>query len=167
MSAPLLDIPVGELLRAGVWEFLPEDEERDETHVVPVAALPVSGLNGRVAVVNASLANGTELPVALGSVLLSEPRLTQQFLSASFYLPNSGWFHLARYFDPDWERRGPTALAAALGRSVREIFPIRYDLTAIAIGDRRVVVGEIPAEPAERIDHEERMRLILDSAKAP
>jgi hypothetical protein len=47
---------------------------------------------------------------------------------------NSGWFHLARYFDPDWERRGPAALAAALHRSVSDAFPIRYDLTAVAMG---------------------------------
>jgi hypothetical protein len=77
MSAPLLDIPVSELLRAGVWVYLPENDDRDETHVAPIAPLPVRAVNGRVAVVNASLPDGTELPVALGNVILNDPRLTQ------------------------------------------------------------------------------------------
>jgi hypothetical protein len=159
---PRAAIPVDELLGRGVWEFAPEDETRDETWLLPVSPLPVSSLAGRVAVTTAHLRTGEAVPVSLSNVALANPGRTREFLVASFCLEDANWFHVARYFDPDYGRNGPAALAAALGRSVNDIFPIRYDLSRLAVGDVSVVYGIIPAEPEVRIDRKERMRLLLE-----
>jgi hypothetical protein len=46
-------------------------------------------------------------------------------------------------------------LAGFLGLHVEEVFPIRYDISGVAVGLDEVVRGEIPAEPAERLTGEE------------
>ena len=62
----------------------------------------------------------------------------------------AGGFHLARYFDPDYESRGPDELPDFLGLSVSDVFPIAYDLRSVAKGDAEVLVGAVTRAPRER-----------------
>jgi hypothetical protein len=70
-------------------------------------------------------------------------------------------FHPARYFDIDRDRSGPGQLAGLLSLPVADVFPIRYDLSGVAVGHPEVVRGSIDAEPSVRLTHSERMALIL------
>src|SRR6202041_1308023 len=67
-------------------------------------------------------------------------------------------FHLARYFDFDRDARGPKALAKFLGLPVEEGFPIAYDVTPYAVGEKSALSGFIRAEPAIRLSEEEIIR---------
>jgi len=84
------------------------------------------------------------------------------FLTASVWT-GERWFHLARYHDITYQRDGPAALAAALGRTVAEVFPIAYDVTDIVDGEPAALRGEIVAEPKERLP---RAQLIARAARS-
>ena len=56
-----------------------------------------------------------------------DPRLSEIFLTVSIWHGNR-WFYLARYFDSDYGKRGPRALARSLNRPLKAVFPVRYDL---------------------------------------
>jgi hypothetical protein len=132
-----------------VWEYDLGAENvpgRDETWVVPVTELPVTSLSGRVVGVALRLGGRTEVGL-LGNIDLGSPQATQEFAALSVWRDGT-WFHLARYFDPDRDQRGPAQLAEFLGLSIAEVFPIPYDLSEIADGHPEVVRGCIDAEPA-------------------
>ena len=155
-----------DLARFPVWEYDIGNESRrgrDETWVVPVSELPVSSLSNRVAGVTLRLGS-REAVGLLGNIDLNDPRATREFVSLSVYHAGS-WFHLARYFAFDWDRRGPEQLAAFLGLPVGEVFPIRYDLSGIAVGHQEAVLGRIDAEPEVRLTEAERMDLIFRALK--
>jgi hypothetical protein len=68
---------------------------------------------------------------------------------------------LARYFDVDYERRGPQQLADFLGLEICEVFPISYDISFVAIGENAVLKGSIPAEPEVKLSKSEIIRLSI------
>jgi hypothetical protein len=89
-------------------------------------------------------------------------RRTRQFLALTVFGGESqGGFTLARYFDVDYERRGPAALAGFLGLRVEEVFPVAYDIGAVAVGLAEVIRGSIPSEPAEKLTEEELTALAV------
>ncbi len=153
-ARPLEDIPVAELLRAGVWEYVPETDDHDETWVVPTK-IPVSSLDGRVAALNVCLACGTTIPALLSNIDLRSNTLNEHLRSVSLMKADSDRFHLARYHDFDYGRRGPQALAEYLKLSLADVFPLTYDLSGLAIGDAACLMGRIPVEPAERFTRAE------------
>jgi hypothetical protein len=152
-----------DLARFPVWEFVDDDSQPDETYVSPVTELPVDSLASRIATTQVTLHNGRRFWATLGNVDLNAPRSTRHFLTLSLYIDDA-WFHLARYHDVDVEERGPAALARRLGMELSDVFPIRYDLSQIAIGDLDVVRGAVLAEPSERLSRAERIALAVDSA---
>jgi len=164
-ARPIDAIPIDELLDNQVWEFdLNEgwyEADQDETWVRPVRSLPVDNLDNRVVATSVTLANGSTLPANISNVSLNLPSVTREFITTSLWVGDR-WFHLARYFDPEHETYGPDALAGELGLQKEEVFPIRYDISSVAIGTVDVVKGEIPAEPLQRLSKEERMDLILE-----
>ena len=153
-----------DLARAPVWEFVNDDSQPDETYVRPVRELPVDSLASRFAATQVALHNGRRLWATLGNVDLNAPRSTRHFLTLSLYL-DDGWFHVARYHDFDAEERGPVALARRLGMQLSDVFPIKYDLSQVAIGDPDVIRGAVVAEPSERLSRSELIALAVDGAK--
>jgi hypothetical protein len=143
-----------------VWMFINSDA-RGETVVRPVRRVPVTSLSDKLLGVRVVLANGTAVWALVGNVSPQNARKTQQHLSISIERDGQ-WFHLARYFDPDYKRRGPSELAQFLGLSVAEVFPIAFDLTGLAKGDPEVLVGSVREEPAERLSEAERLELIFE-----
>lgn len=146
-----------DLSREPVWEFV-YDDQPDETSVRPVRDLPVRSLTSRIVATEVVLQNGQRIWAVLGNVDLTDLRLTRQFLTLSLYIHNA-WFHLARYHDCDMEERGPGALARRLGLPLSEVFPIRYDVSHVVIGDPNAVRGAVPAEPSERLTRAELITL--------
>jgi hypothetical protein len=161
-AKPVTDLTPDDLARFPVWEYDTDAESlpgRDESWVVPVPGLPVGSLSDRVVGVSLRL-GGREWVGLLGNIDLDDPRATREFATLSVWRSGS-WFHLARYFDIDRERRGPTQLAEHLGLPVGEVFPVWYDLSGVAAGHPDVIRGRIDAEPTVRLTEAERMALIL------
>ena len=164
LAKPVAALTAEDLARHPVWVFDGDAESApggDETWVVPIRDLPVADLANRL--VAASLrVGGRPVLGLLGNVSLHDARMTREFLTLSV-LHDGAWFHLARYHDADFDRRGPAQLAARFDLPVAEVFPIRYDISAAAVGVPEVVRGLILAEPAERLTDAERLDWIIAS----
>jgi hypothetical protein len=161
-AKPVDDLTPDDFARFPVWEFDTDGESlpgRDETWVVPVADLPVASLSGRVVGVALRLGGRDEVGL-LGNIDLADPRSSQEFATLSVWR-GGRWFHLARYFDPYRDRSGPRQLAELLGLAVADLFPIRYDLSGVAVGHPESVQGRFEAEPAVRLTRTERIALAL------
>jgi hypothetical protein len=161
-AKPVTDLTADDLACFPVWEYDTGAESlpgRDESWVVPVLDLPVDSLSNRVVGVSLRL-GGHEWVGLLGNIDLDDPKATREFAALSVWR-NGSWFHLARYFDIDRERRGPIQLAEHLGLPVGEVFPVWYDLSGVAEGHPDVVRGRIDAEPAARLTEAERMALLF------
>jgi hypothetical protein len=146
--------PVGSLTPADlkahpVWSFAVRRGSA-EIHVRPVKTIPVSSLANRIVGTKVRLANQRLVWALIGNVQPADAKLTEHFLTLSVER-DGGWFHLARHFDFDRPTRGPAALAGFLGHSVDEVFPILYDIRPFVKGQSAVLVGEMPAEPRERL----------------
>jgi hypothetical protein len=161
IAKPVSELDVEDLQESPVWEYIPESEDHDETWVGPINDLPVADLSGRVIGVQLHLANGDLRWGMLGNISLRDPKPTSHSLTVSVRGADGGWFDLARYHDVDYRDRGPSALAAFLGLAICDVFPIRYDISAVAIGHDGVIRGSIPAEPAERLSEEELIELAM------
>jgi hypothetical protein len=157
---PAESLSVADLTAYPVWMFV-NDDSLGETVVRPVRRVPVSNLSGKLVGTQARLANGTDVWTLMGNLDPRNQRNTEQHLAISVER-NGRWFHLARYFDPDYESRGPRELADFLELSIDEVFPIAYDLRAVAKGHPDVLVGAVTNEPRERLTREARVALILD-----
>lgn len=159
---PVDEIQISDWEQYPVWEFATDMEEElpDETWMRPLKKLPVENLENRLIGVLVELNNGSKRWAMLGNLSLNDPEQTEQFLCLAIYL-DQGVFHLACYFDSDYERRSPRILAEALGLTLEETFPIKYDISKYVVGDERVIKGEIHAEPKRKLSDDERMALIF------
>ncbi len=148
-----------------VWEFaLDEEEGCDETEVRPLKRFPVKTLGNRIVGARVQLANGGKVWASMGNIDVASRRKTELFLSVSIFRGDRR-FHLARYFDVDYAKRGPAGLARFLRLAVDDVFPIAYDLRAYAVGRPSVLAGKILEEPRERLSKAQIMALILDGAE--
>jgi hypothetical protein len=161
-AKPVTDLTMKDLASFPIWEYDLDGESRpgrDETWVVPVTNLPVTSLSNRVISVKLRL-GGREVMGLLGNIDLDDPRASREFATLSVWR-DGAWFHLARYFDMDREQRGAEQFAEFLGLPVGEVFPVRYDLSGIAVGHAEVIRGRIDAEPEVRLSSSQRMALAL------
>jgi hypothetical protein len=107
------------------------------------------------------MACGSDLVCLLASVELDDALSTEEFLEVGVFGPDGRRFQLSRYFDHDYSENGPNGLAAFLNLSVEEVFPISYDISAVAVGIPDVVRGVILAAPRRRLTEDERMELAV------
>ncbi len=159
-AKPIEKLTIKDLKSCAVWEFLPESPSRDETWVRPVESLPVADLGGKVVGTQVQLNDGTETWAQLGNVDVDGPKRTALFLTVAIKV-TGGWFHLARYFDFDFDDRGPSQLATALDKDVDDIFPINYDIRNAAIGELGSVCGTIRKSPKFRLSQQEIMAMAV------
>jgi hypothetical protein len=94
-----------------------------------------------------------------GNINPDDPRQTQHVLVLSIER-NGEWFHLARYHDFDFDRRGPDALSRFLDLPIDEVFPISYDIRELAHGDPTALAGRVLKEPTERLSRSEIREMI-------
>jgi len=157
------ELCLADMATSSVWEFILGDEVRlGETHVAPVLDIPVDSLENRVIGTTVALSNGATLWGLLGNVDVHNVRRTRHFLTLSIRT-DTRWFHLARYHDADYERRGPKQFASFLGLAVDQVFPIRYDISSYVLGSDECIRGCIQASPSETLSEEELMKLAMDS----
>lgn len=146
--------PVGKLTEAllrkhPVWEFTNEDGS-DEMSVRPVKKLPVISGDGRLFGSEIRFADGSVAFGLIGNLSLTDKEQNAHFRTLTVFL--KGKAHgVSRYHDFDFEKRGPTALAKQIGKKPGEIFPISYDLSAVAKGAKDCVAGVILAEPKKKL----------------
>jgi hypothetical protein len=160
MEAPkrVEDLTLADFDLHPVWRFANADEATfGETAVRPVVDLPISDLGGVLFGATVRLANGSGIRAVLGNIDATSRDRTALFLTLEIHRGGQR-FHLARYFDFDRDARGPKALAKFLGLPVEEVFPIAYDVTPYAVGEKSALSGFIRAEPAIRLSEEEIIR---------
>jgi hypothetical protein len=158
-AKPVSALVIEDLQRCPVWQYT-DTEEVDETYVRPVKRLPVWSLTGRVVATKSALANGERRWALLGNVDLTNPRLTEHFISMS--VENDGkWFMLARYHDAFYAQSGPQALSDFLGLSIDDVFPISYDVREHVKGSSAASVGTILKEPRERLTRAQIMAMAV------
>jgi hypothetical protein len=143
-----------------VWEFSDDEEAGDETLVRPVELLPVQSLAGRLVGTNVRLSNGATAWALIGNIDLADPRSAEHFLTLS--IERDGvWFDMARYFDPDYNERGPAALAEFLRLPVDEVFPIHFDIRHCATGSSAALVGSVQKDPKEKLSRSELLKMAI------
>ena len=152
-------IQVSDLEQHPVWETILDDEAKDPSEF-PVRQLPVTNLDSRFVATRVRLASEKLVWAMLFNVDLADSRKTEHLVQLRI-AHNGEWFWLARYWDIDAERNGPDALAAFLGLSVDEVFPIHYDLTGLATGLPSVIKGQISKEPSKRLPRDEIIRMCV------
>ena len=141
-----------------VWQFSYEEE----MYLFPIQNLPVHSFRNCLVGLDGVLASGVKLFAILTNVDLENVAATSQFLSAQFSLDGER-IKLARYFDDDWESKGPRALAARLGLKVEDVFPISFDLSPYTEVEVRASKLSIEARPVLRLSEDERLDLLMGS----
>lgn len=154
-------LTVQDILKHPVWRFGDSDaRKQNDRRVHPILDLPVKSLTGCLIGTQVHLGNGFKKWAILSNITVTNPRKTKHFLTA--WIENDGkWFELARYFDVDYKRRGPQQLALFLEMHVDEVFPISYDVSPYAQGDREALTGQIEKEPKENLTEDEIIALTL------
>ncbi len=155
---PIETLTLEDCIKNPVWEYA----EKGETLVSPVIDLPVDSLDNRIIGTQFKLANHKLIWGTLSNFSLSNYKSNANFLLLSV-IKSGNWFHLARYFDVDYDERGPEQLAAFLQLDVKFVFPIKYDLSNCVIVGNEIAKGEIQAEPNEELSTEELISLSLES----
>ncbi len=152
-----------DLLRHPVWEFANDSEHAndDETFLRPCHDLPIDDFGNRIVGTIATLANGDRVPIILQNVDLQSPFKTEHLVSITMFNKKGKAFPLARYHDIALDAYGPEQLAAFMRLSVDEIFPIEYDISELAIGDRDCVCRVVPLVPRRRLSRSEIIDLII------
>jgi hypothetical protein len=154
-------LTVEDLRRHPVWRFTNAHEAAlDETAMRPVRKLPVKRLADTVIGTKLRFANGMRVWATLCNIFEDDAERTEQLLTVSI-AHGDGWFHLARYFGAGKARHGPHALARALKLRLTDVFPISYDIRAIAKGDPAVLKGCIPRQPRQKLSRRQLMQLAL------
>lgn len=142
-----------------VWRYL-NDNQIGETAVQPVLHLPVNNLDGKVVGTRVKLSNREILWAFIGNMSVSSQELNEHFLTITI-LRDGERFAMARYHDPDYEKRGPKAMANFLGLQVDQVFPISYDLRQYVKGNPDVLVGEIRKEPRKKLTGDQLIAMVL------
>jgi hypothetical protein len=142
-----------------VWMIAGSDKE-GEPLVRPVRRLPVTSGGAKLFGTQVRLANGERYWSMIGNVWMRKPEVMEQCARLSLF--HERWFHLEPYFGVDYERHGPDGLADFLGLPVDSVFPIHYDLRALAVGSEECLVGAFRREPRRRMSETERRTLILN-----
>lgn len=156
---PVSGLTVSDLRKHPVWAFAPNSKV-EEPFVRPVKRLPVTSLVGKLVGSRVKLANNDQPWSLIGNLDVKNPNLNEHFVAIS--IERSGkWFHLARYHDPDYEDRGPQALADFLHLHIDEIFPIAYDVRACIKGSPPIAKGAINKEPRVRLTRSELIQMAV------
>jgi len=158
-SKPIAALTIADLRRHSVWTYV-DDDTPDETYVTPLTTRPVCDFSNVVFGTEIRLANGHRHWALLAGLHGKDVRANEQLLGL-VVIRHKERFNLARYHDVDYARRGPAALAAWLGLAVSDVFPISYDIRAVATGLPGVVQGTIPQVPQAPLSQSERIAIAL------
>lgn len=161
------DITPDDLRQYPVWEFANdvEDVTSDESYLRPVRDLPITDPGNRIMGTIATLANGDQVPAILQNVNLDSPYATEHLISVTVFNRAGEAFPLARYHDIQIDEYGPEQLAAFMKLTVRDVFPISYDISDIAVGDHDCVRREIPVRPRRLLSSSEIIAMAVQGLR--
>jgi hypothetical protein len=142
-------ISVEDIVSHPVWEF----SNREPFSIAPVKGTPCTTLAGRIVGTQVVLADGDKVWALIGNIDLEKPLLTEHFITLSVF-SNNQWFHLARYHDFDYKDRGPEQLSEFLGKPIKNLFPIYYDIRKTLKIELPAACGVIQKEPSEKLSRE-------------
>ena len=160
---PVNGLTPKDFLETPIWESVDDCEENApyETYMRAVAEIPVVSLACRIVGVKLILSNGESLFGILGNVDLDNPIKTKHFLTITVF-KHGKTFNLARYHDVDYDQNNEDALASFLELEVDSVFPIRYDISGVALGHSDCLSGSIPREPKLRFTEDDLIKLALE-----
>lgn len=147
--------------RNPVWRFS-SNSKTHETHLRPIKH-PVQSLAECVIGVKGRLASGRTVDCVVGNVSARNVLLNEHVPTLSVWIDGK-WFHMARYWDPDYGINGPDTLSIKLGESLPGIFPIIINLTGIIKGPDAVKEIRFTAEPKNRMTEREIIREIVKNS---
>jgi hypothetical protein len=151
MATKTIDtITVGDIEEHPVWRF----RSGGDTTIEPILRLPCTTLNGRIVGTQVALVDGTIVWALLGNIDTTNHEFSKHFLTLSVEFEGD-WFHLARYHDYDYDKRGPAQLSEFLRKPIDQIFPITYDIRPVFKGDFAALRGKIEKEPSVRLTRAE------------
>ena len=149
------------LAKHPVWEFLNDDEHpAGDTAMRPVEKLPADHFDGRLFGTTVRLADGSLLPAAISDLGFGPKKYRHHFRSLTVFAKGRR-FRLAKYFQLWYDSEGPDALAAFLKKKRKEVFPISYDISQLAVGPADVVRGTFEAEISDPIPRDHLMRILV------
>lgn len=149
------------LAKHPVWEFLNDDEHAtDDTAMRPIEKLPVDGFDGRLFGTTVTLADHSRFSAAISELGFGPKKYRHHFRSLTIFARGRR-FHLAKYFQLWYDSEGPDALAAFLKKKRKDVFPISYDLSHLAVGPADVVRGVFEAEISDPIPRDQLMKILV------
>jgi len=98
------------------------------SELIEPAPQPIYTLDLRIIGGVAKRPGGKDIYIAISGLDARRPEKNAHFASFSIWW-NSQWFHLARYFDADFEKKSPVAFCRQYNLTVNDIFPINYDFS--------------------------------------
>jgi hypothetical protein len=158
MKKAITSLTEEDLARHPVWDYYEDD--KGGIVASPVRRIPVDSLQSRLVGCQVTLSNGQKCWAELSNIELRNAKATSHFLVLSV-VRGPKRFHLARYFDVDYLKRGPVALSQFLGLPVQEVFPIAYDIGPYVTGATIPTTGLIREQPDERLSQKDLMKLSL------
>lgn len=159
-TKPVEKLTISDLKLYPVWRYV-NDDSIGETAVRPVARVPVVRLDNTVVGTQVQLASNRLAWATLCNIDAKSPISTEHFLTLSVARGRQ-WFTLARYHDVDFADSGPEALARFLKFDLDDVFPIRYDIRHLALGDPQALTGLVLKAPRTRLTDAELASLAVD-----
>ena len=153
------DLTALDVLAQPIWRFT-NDNPNDDFEIEPVDKSSFAELSGLIVASQVEFADSTKHLALHQSVSLAGQKVNDHFLSLT--IERGGyWFPLARYHDVSIENYGPTQLAEFIGKSVKEVFPIVYDLREVLGADSSLLVGIVREAPISPLTDAELISLSL------
>lgn len=159
MSFP--ELSASDISKHPIWRFTNNDLV-DELEIESVDRRVFRNLDGLIISSNVTFSDGSIHLALFQNVSLTDPEMNDHFLSLTVER-NGKWFPLACYHNPAIEKWGPLQLAAFMGKTVEEIFPIHYDLRDVLNSDSPTLVGIVRAEPLVRLTEDEIISWVISS----
>ena len=137
--------------------------ERDLGKYTPLEDLPANDLESCFVACNLLLANNDEIRGVLSGIYLNNPELTR--ITIGLIIIKNG--QMFGYRKDLLEPYKSEMVSEFLSLSMSSIFPIRYDLSELAIGHPEVIRGTIDASYPEEMDRAARIKFIMEQHDRP
>ncbi len=165
MKKTFTELSVNDISKYPIWRFTNSHPE-DELEIESVTGRVFHNLKGLIISSKVTFSDGSTHLALFQNVSLAGQKVNDHFLSLSVER-NGEWFPLAQYHNPAIEKYGPLHLAAFMGKTVDDVFPIKYDLREVLNSNSPRLVGIVCAEPPIRLTDEEIISLALEGLPKP
>ena len=159
MKKCFYDLTRSDVLDYPIWRFTNRNPN-DELEIESVDRRSFADLSGLIIAAKVEFADSSQQLALHQGVSLAGPTVNDHFLSLTFER-DGVWFPLARYHDVAIENFGPNQLAEFVGKPVKDVFPIKYDLRAVQYSDPQKLTRVVRDVPISRLSKEQIISLSL------